>query len=74
MGGTLAKAYGGDLAYTGGAGLGIQSVPPPTPPAIKPFVDPMIFSPKTASTQAATFNPQSSSHNYLARFGGASHF
>jgi len=74
MGADLSKAYGKGYGDTGGAGYGTQSDPPPTLPPVKPFTDPMIYSPKTATTQAATFNPQSSSHNYLARFGGASHF
>lgn len=74
MGPKLSRAYGSGYGDTDGAGYGTDTQPPPKLPPVQPFVDPMIYSPKTATTQSATFNPQSSSHNYLSRFGGASHF
>lgn len=43
-------------------------------PTVKPFVKPQVFSPLQQSTQKASYNPSSVSHNYLARFGQAKHF
>jgi hypothetical protein len=43
-------------------------------PTVEPFVKPQVFSPLQQSTQKASYNPSSVSHNYLARFGQAKHF
>jgi hypothetical protein len=53
---------------------GVDNSPPVKLPPINPFIDPMVYSPKQSSTQGASFNPQSNSHNYLQRFGSGSHF
>jgi hypothetical protein len=60
----------------GSASVGGQedSGPPRKLPTIEPFVKPQVFSPLQQSTQKASYNPSSVSHNYLARFGQAKHF
>lgn len=47
--------------------------PKPTP-QVKPFVKPWMYSPQVAKDQQTTYNPMSTSQNYLARFGVAKHF
>ncbi len=43
-------------------------------PTVQPFVKPWMYSPQVAKDQQTTFNPMSTSLNYLARFGVAKHF
>ena len=44
-------------------------------PKANPFVaPPPMYSPRLAVDQKTTFNPMSTSLNYLARFGTAKHF
>ena len=45
-----------------------------SPGTVQPFVKPWMYSPQIAKTQQTTFNPMSTSLNYLARFGVAKHF
>ena len=46
----------------------------PPPKKVNPFVPPPMYSPRQAVDQKTTFNPMSTSLNYLARFGTAKHF
>lgn len=57
-----------------GAGAGEQPVTPPPLPKLQKFQNPLTYSPIEQSTQGASFNPSSVSHNYLSRFGIAKHF
>ena len=46
-----------------------------TGPKANPYVaPPPMYSPRLAVDQKTTFNPMSTSLNYLARFGTAKHF
>ena len=74
MGGALSRAYGEGYGDTEGAGYGTQSVPPPPLPKLQQFKNPLTYAPQEQTTQGASFNPSSVSHNYLARFGVAKHF
>lgn len=48
--------------------------PLPTPPNVPRFVSPQFYAPRPSELQRATVNPQSTSHNYLARYGQAKNF
>jgi hypothetical protein len=47
---------------------------PPTPPTIPHYTPPPFYSPRQSQLQKTTFNPASTSHGYLQRFGVASHY
>lgn len=47
---------------------------PPTPPPIPKYVPPPFYSPRQSQLQKSTYNPSSTSHQYLQRFGAASHY
>jgi hypothetical protein len=46
---------------------------PPPPPKVPQYVAPAFYSPKQSQLQSATYNPSSTSHSYLSRFGAAKH-
>ena len=51
-------------------------VPPPNrppPPIVPKYQPPPFYSPRQSQLQRSTYNPSSTSHNYLERFGAASH-
>tara|TARA_R110002153_G_scaffold262677_1_gene423674 strand:+ start:321 stop:596 length:276 start_codon:yes stop_codon:yes gene_type:complete len=48
--------------------------PPPAPPTIPHYEPPPFYSPRQSQLQKSTYNPSSTSHNYLQRFGAASHY
>ena len=51
-----------------------QKPAPPPPPAIPHYTAPAFYAPRQSQLQASTYNPSSTSHNYLQRFGAASHY
>jgi len=50
-----------------------QKPTPEAPPPIPKFVAPEFYAPKQSQLQSATYNPSSTSHAYLSRFGTAKH-
>lgn len=49
--------------------------PPPTkPPPIPKYVQPAMYAPKQSQLQKSTFNPSSTSHDYLSRYSVSKHF
>lgn len=47
--------------------------PPEKPPPIPQYQAPAFYAPKQSQLQSATYNPSSTSHAYLSRFGAAKH-
>ena len=61
----------------GASPRGQPDVPPPqpvTPPPIPQFQKPNFYAPKQSQLQKATYDPSSTSHQGLQRFGIATHF
>lgn len=44
------------------------------PPVIPQYQAPPFFSPRQSQLQKTTYNPSSTSHQYLQRYGAASHY
>lgn len=51
-----------------------QPAKPPPPPPVPKYVPPPFYAPKQSQLQGASYNPQSTSHNYLARYGAGGHY
>ena len=67
-------AFGGNKAGMGRAGQNFPTTPQaPEAPATPQFVAPAFYAPRQSQLQTSTYNPASTSHNYLARFGSAKH-
>ncbi len=71
-----AVAGGSPDDWTPGARDPDQPPPPkpPPPPAIPHYTPPPFYSPRQSQLQKTTYNPSSTSHQYLQRFGAASHY
>ena len=48
--------------------------PPPPPPTMPKYNAPAFYAPRQSQLQAAVGDPESTSHNYLQRFGVPSHY
>lgn len=46
----------------------------PPPPTVPKFTPPPFYSPRQSQLQKTTYNPQSTSHAYLQRFGASSNY
>lgn len=55
-------------------GTGGEKPSMPPPPSIPKFQAPLMYAPKQSELQSASYNINSTSHQYLARFGAASKF
>lgn len=72
----------GDIGFTGKMKGGKSAVPSLTPdvirdpsmPAVSKFVKPEFYAPRASDLQKAAFNPRSTSHGYLQKFGYAKSF
>lgn len=47
---------------------------PEAPPPIPKYVQPVMYAPKQSQLQRTTYNPNSTSHDYLSRFSVSKHF
>jgi len=47
---------------------------PPPPPTIPKYVQPQMYAPRQSQLQKSTYNPNSTSHDYLSRFSVSKHF
>lgn len=72
--GTSPEDWNQQPAGEGRPGQDTPTAPPVQAPAVPKYVAPDFYSPKQAQLQSATFDPRSTSHGYLQRFGAASHF
>lgn len=62
------------LAGPSGSGTGGGANTPQKPITPPTFNKPAYYAPKQSQLQSATLNPESTSHNYLQRFGVPGHF
>ncbi len=71
------QGYHPNPSKPSGTGAGGGTIPnpppPPKPPTVPKYNAPAFYAPKQSQLQSATYNPSSTSHNYLARYGAGSH-